>query len=317
MIGKDSGIQNLTEAFDLNKTTIRKITETRDGVLIVGTSGKGVVLANDFGVCNLQKKDGLISDMVNDVLVVDNHEIWCATNQGISQIICHQEENGELKIDEIINHSEQTGLAGIYISKLILWNHKIWAISESGIISFDKAIKPKQYAEPKVHILSVNYKDSSYASGKIFDHNQNDLAINYVAISTKKPATGSFYQYKLISGSETGEWQVTNSQTVEFAKIAPGQYNFMLRARTENGEWSAAQTLKFEILSHWTEKGWVRALGIAIILCIIYLVYRAELRRRQDKLEKQLAVERIENKLNKAELEVLRNQMNPHFMYNR
>ncbi len=128
----------------------------------------------------------------------------------------------------------------------------------------------------------------------------------------------------------------------EFAALASGDYQLQVRARAGDGRWSAPVSLAFTILPPWWRSGWAWAgyvlLGTAGIAAYIHTRTRA-LRRRALELEATVAArteelrrsnaelarlhrleldEKIAARLaeEKARLEVLRYQLNPHFLFN-
>lgn len=128
----------------------------------------------------------------------------------------------------------------------------------------------------------------------------------------------------------------------EFSALASGTYTLRLRARGGDGRWSAPIELAFTILPPWWRSGWAWAgyvaLGVGTIAAYIRTRTRT-LRRRARELEAIVAArteelrhsnlelvrlnrleldEKIAARLaeEKARLELLRYQLNPHFLLN-
>jgi hypothetical protein len=128
----------------------------------------------------------------------------------------------------------------------------------------------------------------------------------------------------------------------ELSALASGDYTLRLRARGGDGRWSAPLELAFTVLPPWWRSGWAWAgytlLGLGLVAAYIRTRTRA-LRHRAAQLEATVAArteelrrsnaelvrlnqleldEKIAAKLaeEKARLELLRYQLNPHFLLN-
>ena len=127
-----------------------------------------------------------------------------------------------------------------------------------------------------------------------------------------------------------------------FTNLPTGHYVFEARARTADGHWSTPAAFAFTVLAPWWQTGWARAGYGALLLAGIYGFVRlrtrllererarleavvasrtAELAQKNAELERLNQVEHDE-KLSarlaeeKTRLELLRYQLNPHFLFN-
>jgi ligand-binding sensor domain-containing protein len=127
-----------------------------------------------------------------------------------------------------------------------------------------------------------------------------------------------------------------------FANLAPGDYVFSVRGRTNDGRWSEPAELAFTVLAPWWQTPWARAglvlaVGLALFGYIRWRIRRltrernrleaivgdrtAELAQKNRELERLHRVDQDEKLAarlaeEKAQLELLRYQLNPHFLYN-
>lgn len=127
-----------------------------------------------------------------------------------------------------------------------------------------------------------------------------------------------------------------------FTNLPSGSYVFEARARTGDGRWSTPATFAFTVLAPWWQTGWARGAYALALLAGIYGIVRLRTRlleRERARLEavvtsrttelahKNTELERLnqiehDEKLTarlaeeKTRLELLRYQLNPHFLFN-
>lgn len=145
-----------------------------------------------------------------------------------------------------------------------------------------------------------------------------------------------------LSGFPDGEPQLSAMGERTFTNLPPGAYTFEARARAEDGRWSEPARFAFTILAPWWQTTWAAA---AYVICgtlalFVYVRWRirrllrdrrrledviahrtAELARQNVELERLHRVDQDEKLAarlaeEKAQLELLRYQLNPHFLYN-
>jgi YD repeat-containing protein len=120
-----------------------------------------------------------------------------------------------------------------------------------------------------------------------------------------------------------------------FTGLSAGTYQLKLRARSEGGAWSEPVAFNFSVQPPWWFSAWAWAAYVVLAALLVTLIVWSRtraLRRRNEQLEaivaertrelerlRQLEIdEKIAAKLGeeKARLEVLRYQLNPHFLFN-
>ena len=307
-------IQEVSGKFYQENITIRKILYPQNDLLLLGSSGDGLLIKYRDSIFQLSKKEGLNSNFINDVISIDS-VIWCATNTGISRI-AFETENSTFTTLNINNYTITEGLGANYITKLELADDKIWALSNDGIMSFDREINIVQNKSPEVIIEGLLVGDSLYKGGTRFEYDQNRIEIPYLAISIRKNTSGRFYKYRLKKDGEYGDWNYTDNRSVAFDELGDGLYEFSISCRVANGNWSTPGKIKFEIAPYFFDQLWVRVTGLFILSLIVFSLYKLDLARRKKRYLEKLKLATTTNRLNKLELDVLRGQMNPHFIYN-
>lgn len=160
---------------------------------------------------------------------------------------------------------------------------------------------------PEIIIDEVIVNLSSADGQNIFDENENNIAIKYKGSWLTDPAKLS-YQYKLEGFDEN--WRETKDDQVAFPKLIPGQYNFVVRA-AENGIFSnePEASFSFKINKHFYNYWHVRLLFACILFALLFRWRKHYENQKKEKLSLEKTI--VENQLIN-----LKNQLNPHFLFN-
>jgi ligand-binding sensor domain-containing protein len=140
-----------------------------------------------------------------------------------------------------------------------------------------------------------------------FSYDQNHFTFHISGIWFNDPEALS-YQYKL-EGLDL-DWVNTRDHILVFPKLQPGKYTLRIRS-TLTGDWARAHEASYSFVIN--PPYWQRWWFILIILLstglVIYVIIQVRIRilRRKSDLQK----ERIQ-----SQFETLRNQVNPHFLFN-
>jgi|GEM_PF-1535152 len=293
------------------------------GRLFAGTSGNGLVIVEKGIPHVFQEKDGLSSNMINRVWVENEHTVWIGSNRGLDRLVFDREDNYRIvKLDQI---NSSHGLPSNFIRDLLVWKEKLWLATNSGLIYLDpdEVIKDS-LPIPEVKFDKVRVNKTYYYPNTVLDLNydENNIIIDFLAVSFAQPNTHPFYRYRL-SGSDT-TWNYTNSRRVQYPELPSGDYTFEVSACNRLQIWdSDPAQLQFSISPHFSKTWWFQGL---VLLCLALLVGGGvQLRNRQRRLkeiqartlqEAELKTNEAKLRTREAELAALRNQMNPHFVFN-
>ena len=138
-------------------------------------------------------------------------------------------------------------------------------------------------------------------------HDQDFLTFRFTGRHHAAPENIRF-QYQLIGYDERPK--VTRDREVGYSRLPPGDYVFRVRAsvgeNTPSEEWAEHA---FTIRAPWWRRPWAIALLVLLLTGILY----AFVRIREDRLRMR---DRIEKEQARFQLEALRSQVNPHFLFN-
>ncbi len=116
------------------------------------------------------------------------------------------------------------------------------------------------------------------------------------------------YQYRLKPDAPWSDW--TSQTSVSFYQLQPGEYTFQLRSNHQGRISNSTTSLQFTLLPRWFELLPVQAvLSIGAVLFLFSIGLLIHVR------QKNMAM-RFQEEKNALELDILKQQLNPHFLRN-
>jgi ligand-binding sensor domain-containing protein len=294
----EGGIKILAD--DEGKPIIGKsLIQLTNGSLVVGTSGKGVIIiANGKTVNKYGSARGLSSMNVRKV-VLEDHYIWVLTDAGLDRI--------DLDNNAVTNYLEEYGLSDIIINDFILQNNKLLFATPTGILErYNKPRSAGIYMQfPLLRALN-NGRDIT--SGQELTGGSRDISFYFEALHYISPAALS-YRYRLNGVDTAWHWINNTGNPVNFNRLSPGNYHFQVQAIAGNTNRSGVRSFHFVITRPFWQKWWFWGLVLAGLM----LSFWGFLGRWKKRV---LGRQSIKEQLLKSQLVALRAQMNPHFLYN-
>jgi ligand-binding sensor domain-containing protein len=197
---------------------------------------------------------------------------------------------------------------------------RLWISSWQGIQYAKNAFagEAKLLFKPKVAITDVKVSNARadmpkpllYKEAIHLQRDQRDITIRYV-LPNPLNAFMVTYQYQLEGWDK--DWISSDQRLVQYSRLKGGRYTFHVRGKEGHGEWSEISSLPIRIEHRITEYPWfwmlmVTLLGAMIIGTNRYLISRT---RKDEQLKSD-----FNKKVSEIEMQALRAQMNPHFLFN-
>ena len=271
--------------------------------LWIGTMQQGIFAVKDLKiVSHLQTSDGLISNYCK-VIRPEGNKLWIGTEKGI------QQWDVTSKKSKVI--SQEDGLVSNEIQDLLLQNNHVWVATSKGLTRFAKSFQRKTIAPPLVYITEVAVWEKAQKLKKKYDlaYDQNSLKIEFCGLNFR--SAGKFrYKYRLKGLNDQWIYLPSNINFVRFPTLGSGKYTFELKVLDIDGVESTktAQVL-INIATPYWRKWWfivaMTLLGVALVSTAFLFRIRAIKRKNA-----------LENDLRQANLQALKIQMNPHFIFN-
>lgn len=296
---KDWTVYAIRESIQANKIWLG----TNSGLLLFDTK--------TLNYQQLTEKDSLPDNAVTDILEEPNGNYWLVTNQGISYY------NKSLK--EFRSYSSKDGIT----SKEIDWGYSFKL--DDGRVVFGgtdgiSVIGKTSSNIPKVQITKISVNEKPFktplhigeATKIELEPNQNSFSIEMVGIEYGSPQRVKI-KYQL-QGYDNQWITSKNSATARYSNVREGTYQFLVQATDEDGK-IGSEIKKLTIIVHAPFYRTAPFLIILILglLALAYLIYLARIKQIREEAKKKEEIRRLRAE---AEINALRSQMNPHFIFN-
>jgi ligand-binding sensor domain-containing protein len=280
-------------------------------------SRKGLLKMNTktFEIKTITEKDGLPDNFVTDIIEEQNGNYYIVTGKGIAYY--DKKEN---------KYRSFTSKDGIYSSD-INWNcafklpdGRVVFGGTNGISVIEKDALKSYAIKPKIQITDLFINEKPLVLNQYIGENkqlklganQNSFTLKIVGIEYGFPEKVKI-QYKL-EGSDSQWITVSNPATVRYTNVSEGNYIFKVKASDEDGKVSSeTKTIAITVYAPYYRTNWFRSLLLIGFVLLGYMLYRLRTTQIRKDARKKEEIKRI-----KAESEInsLRSQMNPHFIFN-
>ncbi|MBS3914680.1 MAG: histidine kinase [Bacteroidetes bacterium] len=316
LIATDNGLERFdpltfsAQPLNITKFRINAIVKYHNYYLI-GTLGDGIYIydaARNVVVRNIRQHNGLSSDVINSIYVSGQNEFWVGSNNGAMLVRLRY----DLKIAEIILLDKSDGLPSNEVNVNYINDGYVYIGTSKGFVRImEHTISPTlRIPNVEINYLKLVTENRNVdPSGKL-EYNQNTILISYSSFINSKTLSSTTYRYAVLKNGNTDtNWIHTNETELLLANLGFGTYTFLVQGRGRYLRWGEISSLKFEIKPHFSQTLWFRifivTLSVALISGVVFWRFRT-FRTRQ----------RLQNMIDVEKLATLRNQMNPHFVFN-
>lgn len=264
-----------------------------------------LVWDGDTTLQKIDKKAGLISNVIEELTVNENGQIYVSSFSGVS-ILSPTERSHAGQSYEIRNYTEAHGLPSNEVFDIDYYGDTIYVATRNGLAKLQIVDTVQQVSKTPI-IEKVTVNDSVFnvsSSLPLFKHFQNNLKINYKTIDHS--ALGNIeYRYKV----NEEDWKETRETSLSFINLPPDRYNIEIQSKNIDGKWSPSCPLSIGIKKPWWKQMWFLVFFLFSFLWSVYYVYR----RRIDSIRQE---SQIKEDVRDLERQALQAQMNPHFIFN-
>lgn len=268
-----------------------------DGTLWAGTHGMGLYhfFEGNFEIFN--EENGFPNDFIWGIAEGQKGKIWVATNSGI-----HILNNGYW-----ITLNSKNGLPGDEIFIHTCFKDKdgnLWFGFPKGLVFLSSAQTFENLVEPSLKLRKIQTPlrvMTKIPERLVLKPRERRLHLDYIGISLQDEEE---VMYQIFLKGYDEEWNPpTKENTINYANLKPGKYQFWIKSRNNAGLWTKPKLLfTFEVLPFFYEKilfklGFLMLLLVGIIT-IFYLRINAinKAKIRLEEMVKERTIE-LQNKI--------------------
>jgi ligand-binding sensor domain-containing protein/two-component sensor histidine kinase len=295
----------------LNDKDLRCLYEDSKGRLWIGTNQGGLNLFNDStqNFRAFTTHQGLPSNHIVGILEGSDGNLWLSTNQGIccfnptTHVCRNYDKDDGLQANEFIEAYAQ-GTKG----ELLFGGPDGFTIFSPRAIRTNERIPPVHITKVRIDKQSVPISSQPLT----LSYEENDIDFDFVALNYIRPDKNQ-YAYQLIGVDK--DWIYCGTRRfVSYANLAPGEYHFRVKAANNDGVWNEKGTsLTIHIRPPFWRTVWFICLVTCVLLGLIYFGFRYRIRQIREQEQQKTTVSK---RLAELEMQALRAQMNPHFIFN-
>ena len=296
-------ITNYPKANGIPLKAVYNITEDQQGLIWLSTAENGIFSFDGTNFTQLNVKErirdleitSMITDDLGNILIVHPSGIDILNPQ-TKHLIYYDEEVGLENLEAVLNAVAKDA------------NGNVWIGAKNKMIRYS-ALNETLEIHPRTQIEQVNivFDPVDYQEINSFAYKQNDLVFDYVGLWYSNPEKVE-YRYQLEGYNP--DWIYSKDQKAHYSDLRPGNYTFKVTS-TENGAFDGEPiaSYTFNIEAPFWQQTWFLILVGLLLLALVYAWTKWKSQRIQQ--EADLQKERVE-----SQLEVLKSQINPHFLFN-
>jgi hypothetical protein len=312
LFSKDFELIHFDRNHVLNRVFVEKnitsLFQDSKGQIWIGLYNGGVICYPDETISSKNVITYLGANSITSIIEDYSNNIWVGTlNNGVfylpeQQIVRY---SAPQLFSDTSSKIEQT------LGIKTLGSSDTASVSDLRIISTRSSIYDSIPPTIYINNLRIMNRDTVIQTDYILPYNLNFLNINYIGFSYKNPENIQ-YKYRMIGIDKN--WTYTNNNSAQYTTLPPGEYEFLVSSMNKNGIWSESDAqMKFKITPPYWKTWWFIFTMLAAVTVLSGTILFLWIRNIK---EKERAKSEIDKKIAAAELQALRAQMNPHFMFN-
>lgn len=233
-------------------------------------------------------------------------EIWLGTNKGLNKI--QYKLNGDELSYSNTYFSTADGLIGQQVNDMAIYNDTLYVATDGGINYLPVNLHlPVTDITTFITKVAINGKDTLVMDDYSLPYDKNDISIEFSGVDL----TGyfPFFEYRINGGN----WLRTDKNSIEL-RLPPGKTNLQIRALKRDGTPSSQVTgINIYIRTpFWKNSIFWTSVGILLFVISVLVLQNRNRQKQKKALEKILT----EKKLGELEMQALKAQINPHFVFN-
>jgi len=334
---------NYTGIADIGSNYINYILPDSKNRVWLATDGKGLILFYQEKFTSYQQPLSEFGNVIYKVIEDPYHNIWYSTfkngivkyngnswsnyttTQGLSDlnitglaiardniVVLHHNKldiiNARTGAVTFIDDEQGIGNINTDFNAYTTDNEgNLYFISDSSIYKYHASYNTAMHPTILIDNIQLFLQDVQVQNGHNFDYDENNISFHYAGLYYSQPGK-VMYQYKLEGYDKA--WVDTKDKTKNFPQLSPGTYTFRVRASLNNNFSAASEaSFRFTIERPFWTSTWFILVCIFLAVALVYIIIRL----RESTINKY---NKLEREKIRSQLETLRSQINPHFLFN-
>lgn len=299
----NNSVIQYTDELLLNDGHIYSIAEDKNGNIWFSTASSGIYKFDGKTFTNYGLQNGLSDLNISVVKILASGYIAVVNKKGVDLVNPNTGLVSYLNSNVGIGQLNADNLGATTVDN----NGYLLATGSNGFVNCDVPMGSNQQPVTLIESIQLFLNNIDTAQKKIFSHEENHFSFNFIGLYLTDPSA-VYYQYQL-EGLDSS-WINTRDQNLVFPKLTPGKYTFKVRSSLNKNFINANEAkYQFEIKQAFYKTWLFRAAVLFFAGIIIFLYIR--IREKGFKKIQKLQQEKIQFRF-----EILRNQVNPHFLFN-
>lgn len=288
---------------ELNQKVVYSVAEDQQGGIWFVVSGEGIYRLLNDTLSHIGLDEGLASLQITSLSATNSIYMLAVSHQGIDlinsytlEVVSTCKSFGIMNLKPDLNAIDCSSNGDCYVG------------SQDGFIRL-KNISGIANRKPILNLNEwvVNLTPVAIEQHKRLQSHQNQIVYRFTGIWYPAPEDVT-YRHKL-DGLD-GLWQKTRNNEAVYANLAPKEYTWHIQASLNQKFYpDDEQVYRFIIRKPFFQQWWVILLSIIFIAAFLFWLIRA-------RIEKLRLIELQKQKQLEFEYQSLRNQVNPHFLFN-
>jgi ligand-binding sensor domain-containing protein/signal transduction histidine kinase len=295
----DGRFKRWSTAEGLSHDVVRALLEDPDGTIWLGTYGGGLNRLHGEQVTRYTSANGLYDDVVSRILDDGRGNLWMSGNRGVFRVARRELDavaRGRATAVTSVWYDTTDGMATSETNgggQPAGWrgpDGRLWFPTIEGLVAFDPSAPTNRHPPPVVVTRVVVDREERDPRGElVVPAGAQNVEIHYAGLSFVAPEKVRF-RYQL-EGYDRDWIDAGTRREAYYTGLPPGQYRFRVRARNEDGVWSAEDAVLGLRQQPYMYQTWWFAIGCTLLLTAMMALLLYAFHRLR--LERALALERM------------------------
>jgi len=266
---------------------------------------------------NFNSDNGLRGDATAYMQEDNIGNMWCVTPSALCKL--------NLKTGVITTFGKLDGIKNFnWIGGIFLFaDGKMCLITQGGYYLFDpQAIEKKNKTVPLV-ISSLKIDDeeqyfenrTAHGDKVIVSAGANVISLEFAALDFSRPDKEQ-YAY-MLEGFDKNWVMAGQRRYAEYSNLPGGDYVFKVKATTTPDDWNVPSVeIPIHVDQPFYKTWWFILVAFAVSVVSLYSFYRYRVEKHRQILQLEMKAQRLEKEKALAMYENLKQQLNPHFLFN-